>query len=651
MTANGSGGGRGAGHRVALVIGNGRYQHAPPLPNPANDARDISATLKGPNFEVVEGYDLTVDQMDTTIADFAGRIANAETALFFYAGHGLQVDGENYLVPINAQLDNVGQLRRQTITLRDQLMLISDKAQVSVFLLDCCRDNPFTRSLRRSSSETYRSVAPSRGMASVDVTGRGSMIAFATAPDQVASDGGGPNSPFTQALLKHLPTPGQSLNDVMIDVTDTVATATDGRQILWSQSSLRRRVFLSSVVAAPPAEPAKATGPDASPGREPPKRSSDDPSTSLAPDTDRTIESNYRLRARPISRWALYVVLVVAAGLFVPNLSDGSSPPPPAIAVDPIILRIGDINATDEATRRSMVADLEKALATSTPPSQRLSLVTALVRMAADHSMQGLAADGRFNLIYLLAKVEAPLWRETGWETVWADARKAWADLTVRGEWTAIGEQTQGELARLRETLFPERRDPARRQIDIAYADRYPISFISQAQAWMARRALTNLDWKVREIRTWQDFLGLNEVRYGGQNDRAVATQVAFDLRAAGFPVDNEPVSDGSIGAGRLEVRLSTAAPDDSWKASMPVAAWCFQRVGPKKDGVRYSVRCHKDAAICMRARNGDQGERSSTCRFIAYLDRTQKDFKTGGTDDSYRIYGQMPFGDPFPQP
>jgi len=245
--------------RIALVIGNGAYQHAPVLANPANDARDVSVMLKALDFDVIDGFDLTIAQMDAKIGDFDNRIGGADTALFFYAGHGLQVDGENYLVPIDAQLEHVGQLRRQTINLRDQLSLMSDRAQTSVLLLDCCRDNLFTRSLSHGRRGKNRGLTVSRGLAQVDAIGDGALIAFATDPGEVAADGHGRNSPYTMALLRHLPTAGHSLTDLMILVSDTVLATTGEKQRPWFQSSLRRRIFLTpaapTVAVAPPPPP------------------------------------------------------------------------------------------------------------------------------------------------------------------------------------------------------------------------------------------------------------------------------------------------------------------------------------------------------------------------------------------------------------
>lgn len=223
---------QGARPRVALVIGNGDYRHAPALQNPANDAHDIGATLRAMDFDVIEGIDLSVDEMDARFSDFAKRIDGAQTALFFFAGHGLQVDGENYLMPVDARIDDSARFNRQTINLRDQLRMMSRAARNSVLLLDCNRDNPFTRT-------------PGLGLAPLDAAGEEALIAFAARPGAVAVDGTDRNSPFTSALLQHLPTPGRSLDDIMVEVAASVETDTGGRQIPWSRSSLRQDLVLN----------------------------------------------------------------------------------------------------------------------------------------------------------------------------------------------------------------------------------------------------------------------------------------------------------------------------------------------------------------------------------------------------------------------
>jgi hypothetical protein len=240
--------------RVALVIGNGKYVNAPALDNPPSDAGAIAQVLRELHFEVIDGYDLDVEAMDARITEFARRISDADAALFFFAGHGLQVNGENYLVPIDAKLDHEGQLRRQTFRLQDELNMMSGRSAVSIVLLDCCRDNPYMRSLAGGGPNRTRG-GMARGLAEVGVD-EGSFIAFATGPGSVAKDGDGEHSPFTEALLKHIAAPGQSLADIMTDVASAVTAATDRQQVPWYHSSLQKRFYF--IPAGAPAAPVKA---------------------------------------------------------------------------------------------------------------------------------------------------------------------------------------------------------------------------------------------------------------------------------------------------------------------------------------------------------------------------------------------------------
>lgn len=249
-----------AERRVALVIGNGAYHHATTLNNPPCDAQAVAGILGGLGFTVIEGLNLTFNQMHEKLTSFAVSIDDADAALFFFAGHGLQVDGENYLVPVDAELAHEGQLERDTINLQRQLAMMSSRANVSVLLLDCCRDNPFLRSLRRSRPGRTRSIDADNGMAEMDA--EGAFIAYATAPGTVAKEGDGKYSPFTTALIQHMATPDISIADMMTDVTDSVLKATDNEQEPWTHSSLRRRFYLNRTTALrqPPA-PSPSAGP------------------------------------------------------------------------------------------------------------------------------------------------------------------------------------------------------------------------------------------------------------------------------------------------------------------------------------------------------------------------------------------------------
>jgi Caspase domain len=227
--------------RAALVIGNGKYQFAAPLPNPPNDAADIAQALRKLGFDVVEGRDLDRPGMDNAIRQFGRKLDGADIALFFYAGHGLQVNGKNYLVPVDAKLERPGDLALDAVDIGNVLAQMEAEKRVNLIFLDACRDNPLARSLARSLGT--RSSAVGQGLASIQ-SAIGTMIAYATQPDNVALDGEGRNSPFTAALLKHIVTPGLEIGTLMKRVRADVIAATREKQVPWDHSSLIGDVIL-----------------------------------------------------------------------------------------------------------------------------------------------------------------------------------------------------------------------------------------------------------------------------------------------------------------------------------------------------------------------------------------------------------------------
>lgn len=247
------------GRRVALVVGNGTYEDAGTLANPVNDAADIAAKLRAIGFDVVEGHDLGKRALERKIGEFSDALAGADAGLFFYAGHGLQVDGRNFIIPVDARLDVPAKLRLEAVPMDDVIDIIEQQAKVSLVFLDACRNNPFVRSLSRSST---RSAAPASGLAQFDST-RGSFIAFSTAPGAVAMDGSGRNSPFAAALLRHIDVAGQSINDMMIAVRRDVIAETRDFQRPWEQGSLVERFEFvpASDAATQPAPVATPTAP------------------------------------------------------------------------------------------------------------------------------------------------------------------------------------------------------------------------------------------------------------------------------------------------------------------------------------------------------------------------------------------------------
>ncbi len=230
------------GHRVALVIGNSKYLYANKLPNPANDAADISQVLRKLGFDVIEGLNLDRRGMEDKIRAFGRKLeAGADLALLFYAGHGMQVGGRNFLIPVDAKLERSGDLTLDTIELGQILAQMEAEKRVNLIFLDACRDNPLARSFARSLGT--RSASVGSGLAPVQ-SAIGTMIAYATQPDNVALDGEGRNSPFTTALLKYIATPRLEIGSIMKRVRADVIATTREKQVPWDHSSLVGDVIL-----------------------------------------------------------------------------------------------------------------------------------------------------------------------------------------------------------------------------------------------------------------------------------------------------------------------------------------------------------------------------------------------------------------------
>lgn len=230
--------------KVALVIGNGAYKNANPLANPRNDAADMTKMLKAMGFTVVSGTDLDYSGMQKTIRSFLGEVEKADVALFFYAGHGIQVSGNNYLIPVDAKIEDTSALDFELVNIDAVTGHMGGTNKVGIVLLDACRNNPFTNSLTRN--QGTRAVQVSKGLAQIASPAGGLLVAFATAPGDVAADGGkARNSPFTTALLKQLPEPGLEIELIMKRVKADVITETNNSQRPWHNSDLAAEVYLT----------------------------------------------------------------------------------------------------------------------------------------------------------------------------------------------------------------------------------------------------------------------------------------------------------------------------------------------------------------------------------------------------------------------
>lgn len=244
--------------RVALVIGNQQYGADKPLPNALNDALLMAKTLSQLGFSVTERHDLGKESMAAAVADFADHIPEGATAMVYYAGHGMQVGGSNYLNPVDMQISSELKTPMRAYALQfllDRLALA--KSAVNIVVLDACRNNPF----RQQGSTRYRSFTD-LGLSQVHAP-RGTVIAYSTAPGQLAADGNGVNSVYTQALAHALAQPGAELEDIFKQVGTEVRRKTLDDQIPWYESSLTDKYYFQppagvSVVAGKGLQPASA---------------------------------------------------------------------------------------------------------------------------------------------------------------------------------------------------------------------------------------------------------------------------------------------------------------------------------------------------------------------------------------------------------
>ncbi len=237
-----------AERRVAMVVGNATYQNVGALDNPMNDAKAVAGSLENLGFEVLLGIDLDQRGMQNLIREYSKLLIGSDVALFYYAGHGIQVSGQNYLIPIDAELQDETDLNFAAVNFDLILSQMEREPRVKLLFLDACRDNPFKDKLARGMSITRSTAQVNDGLAEINVNSAGgTLIAFATDPGALAMDGTGEtHSPFTKALLEHIETPGLEIHSMMIDVRSSVWERTHKRQRPWSNSSLTGKFFFTT---------------------------------------------------------------------------------------------------------------------------------------------------------------------------------------------------------------------------------------------------------------------------------------------------------------------------------------------------------------------------------------------------------------------
>src|SRR5205809_1007711 len=240
--------------RVALVLGNSAYQNVAQLTNPVNDSARIASTLKDAGFDIVESrHDLPAAETRRALRDFADRARDADIAVVYYAGHGIEVDGANYLIPVDAKLERDTDVYDEAFSLDRVLLAIEPAKQLRLVILDACRDNPFAKTMKR----TVASRAIGQGLAKVEPTSPNMLIAYSAKAGSTALDGDAKNSPFTMALSKHLTTPGREVRRAFGFVRDEGLKPTSYRQEPFVYGSLGGEDV--------PLVPVKATAPPANP--------------------------------------------------------------------------------------------------------------------------------------------------------------------------------------------------------------------------------------------------------------------------------------------------------------------------------------------------------------------------------------------------
>lgn len=221
--------------RLALIIGNGDYAFAR-LTNPVNDATDTAAALQRLGFTVVLKKNAGYRVMEEAIREFGNRLKRGGVGLFYFAGHGMQIGGVNYLIPVGARIDKETDVQFEAINAERVLAEMANAENgLNIVILDACRDNPFSRSFRSAG----------RGLAIISNAPSGTFISYSTGPNQVARDGEGRNSPYTTALLKYMKEPGLPIEDVFKKVRQNLRQTTGGKQVPWELSSLEGRFYFN----------------------------------------------------------------------------------------------------------------------------------------------------------------------------------------------------------------------------------------------------------------------------------------------------------------------------------------------------------------------------------------------------------------------
>ncbi len=341
--------------RVALVIGNANYVNAPKLVNPGNDTTAVSIMLEGLNFVVDTRNDLNNSDMRRAVRDFSDRTKDADIAIVYYAGHGIEVNGNNYLVPTDARLQRDIDVEDEAVAVERVMQMIEPARKLRLVILDACRDNPLSRTMQRTLAASRG--AGGNGLAAPAPASAGTLVAFAARAGSTVSDGAGANSPFTTALVKHLTTPDLDVRIALGRVRDEVIKDTNSRQEPYVYGSLGGDQIM--LARSTPAEASEAAASTAAPAATTPSPVV----SSLDGDAWRDYELAARLNTIPV--WDEF--LKTHSTGFIGNLARGQrakllAEPPAAAAPAPAA--VAAIPPEKETKTRTLSRDEE-------PPSRR----------------------------------------------------------------------------------------------------------------------------------------------------------------------------------------------------------------------------------------------------------------------------------------
>lgn len=346
----------GQARRLALVIGNNRYADAP-LQNPVNDARAMARSLEAAGFEVILRTDATQREMLAALRDFGSRLKDSSAGLFYFAGHGMQIKGRNFLIPVGADIQREDEVAYQSLDAQAVLDKMESAGNgTNLMILDACRNNPFARSFRSAS----------QGLAQMDAP-VGTMVAFATAPGSVASDGQGSNGLYTQHLLGALQQPGLKVEDVFKQVRSAVRRDSKGAQVPWESTSLEGDFYFvapRAVVVPPPPDPMLAL---------------DDAMWDAVKDTAQAGELQFYLRRFPNGRHA-DAARERAAGLATAALPAAPSPLAGQAAA------LGSATLQPPITLAALAPGLLPAVAAPTAPTPATTPTAEPVAVPPDNS-------------------------------------------------------------------------------------------------------------------------------------------------------------------------------------------------------------------------------------------------------------------------